>query len=131
MAVSFTSAAPAREGEPKEPPPLELQVQLEELAALRVGEPEFLDLTQPWRYGPRCAGLARPGELMSWLGLSGGAGERLTLPLTVAGDLGKRRSAQRSATTYSHRGSHLGRPRDPVESESAVRNRSFLRQAGC
>jgi hypothetical protein len=53
MAVSFTSAAPAGEGEPKEPPPLELPVQLAELAALRVGEPEFLDLTQPWRYGPR------------------------------------------------------------------------------
>jgi hypothetical protein len=65
MAVSFTSEAAAREGEPKEPTP-ELQVQLE-MAALRVGEPEFFDLKQP-------------GELTSWLGLSGGAGERLTLP---------------------------------------------------
>jgi hypothetical protein len=43
MAVSFTSEAAAREGEPKEPPP-ELQVQLEEMAALSVGEPEFFDL---------------------------------------------------------------------------------------
>jgi hypothetical protein len=61
-------SAAAREGEPKQPPPLELQVQLAELAALRVGEPEFLDRKQPWRSVPRCAGLARPGELMSWLG---------------------------------------------------------------
>ena len=43
MAVSFTSEAAAGEDEPKEPPP-ELKVQLEELAALNVGEPEFLDL---------------------------------------------------------------------------------------
>jgi hypothetical protein len=48
MAVSFTSEAAAREGEPKEPTP-ELQVQLE-MAALRVGEPEFFDLKHPWRY---------------------------------------------------------------------------------
>jgi hypothetical protein len=51
MAVSFTSEAAAREGEPKEPTP-ELQVQLE-MAALRVGEPEFFDLKQPWLYAPR------------------------------------------------------------------------------
>jgi hypothetical protein len=37
----FTSEAAAREGERKEPPP-ELQVQMEEMAALSVGEPEFL-----------------------------------------------------------------------------------------
>jgi hypothetical protein len=37
-AVSFTSEAAAREGEPKEPPP-KLKVQLDELAALSVGEP--------------------------------------------------------------------------------------------
>jgi len=38
MAVCFTSEATAREGERKEPPP-ELQAQMEELAALSVGEP--------------------------------------------------------------------------------------------
>jgi hypothetical protein len=37
LAVSFTSEAASREGEPKEPPP-ELKVQLEEMAALSVGE---------------------------------------------------------------------------------------------
>jgi hypothetical protein len=52
MAVSFTSEAAAREGEPKEPPP-QLPVQLAELAALSVGEPEFFDLKQPWLYAPR------------------------------------------------------------------------------
>jgi hypothetical protein len=52
MAVHFTSKAAARKGEPKEPPP-ELQVQMEELAALSVGKPEFLDLKQPWLYSPR------------------------------------------------------------------------------
>ena len=52
MAVSFTSEAAAREGEPKEPPP-ELQVQLEEMAALSVGKPEFFDLKQPWLHAPR------------------------------------------------------------------------------
>ena len=52
MAVSFTSEAAAREGEPKEPPP-QLQVQLAELAALSVGELEFFDLKQPWLYAPR------------------------------------------------------------------------------
>ena len=51
MAVSFTSEAAARQREPKEPPP-ELQAQLEELAALSVGEPEFFDLKQPWLYVP-------------------------------------------------------------------------------
>jgi hypothetical protein len=50
--VSFTSEAAAREGEPKEPPP-ELKVQLEEMAALGVGEPEFFHLKQPWLYAPR------------------------------------------------------------------------------
>ena len=52
MAVSFTSEAAAREGEPKEPPP-ELNVQLDEMAALSVGEPEFFGLKQPWLYAPR------------------------------------------------------------------------------
>jgi hypothetical protein len=52
MAVSFTSEAAAREGEPREPPP-ELKVQPDEMAALGVGEPEFFDLRQPWLYAPR------------------------------------------------------------------------------
>ena len=52
MAVYFTSEAEAREGERKEPPP-ELQAQMEEMAALGVGEPEFFDLKQPWLYSPR------------------------------------------------------------------------------
>jgi hypothetical protein len=52
MAVYFTSEAAAREGERKEPPP-ELQAQMEELAALSVGEPEFFDLKEPWLYSPR------------------------------------------------------------------------------
>jgi hypothetical protein len=52
MAVYFTSEAAAREGERKEPPP-ELQAQMDELAALSVGEPEFFDLKQPWLYSPR------------------------------------------------------------------------------
>jgi hypothetical protein len=47
MAVYFTSEAAAREGERKEPPP-ELQAQMQEMAALSVGEPEFFDLKQPW-----------------------------------------------------------------------------------
>jgi hypothetical protein len=52
MAVYFTSEEAAREGERKEPPP-ELQAQMEEMAALGVGEPEFFDLKQPWLYAPR------------------------------------------------------------------------------
>jgi hypothetical protein len=51
MAVYFTSEAAAREGERKEPPP-ELQAQMQEMAALGVGEPEFFDLKQPWLYAP-------------------------------------------------------------------------------
>jgi hypothetical protein len=52
MAVYFTSEAAAREGERKELPP-ELQAQMDELAALSVGEPEFFDLKEPWLYSPR------------------------------------------------------------------------------
>jgi hypothetical protein len=52
MAMYFTSEAAAREGERKEPPP-ELRAQMEEMAALSVGEPEFFDLKQPWLYSPR------------------------------------------------------------------------------
>jgi hypothetical protein len=54
MAVYFTSEAEAREGERKEPPP-ELRAQMEEMAALSVGEPEYFDLKQPWLYSPRSA----------------------------------------------------------------------------
>jgi hypothetical protein len=52
MAVYFTSEAAAREGERKEPPP-ELEAQMQEMAALGIGEPEFFDLKQPWLYAPR------------------------------------------------------------------------------
>ena len=51
MAMYFTSEAEAREGERKEPPP-ELKAQMEEMAALNMGEPEFFDLKQPWLYSP-------------------------------------------------------------------------------
>lgn len=48
----FTSEADAREGEAKEPP-AELQAQMEEMGKLEVGEPTFLDITEPWLYSPR------------------------------------------------------------------------------
>ena len=49
MAMYFTSEQAAREGELQEPPP-ELKAQMEEMNQLGVGEPEFLDLRQPWLY---------------------------------------------------------------------------------
>ncbi|MGH8940224.1 MAG: hypothetical protein ACRDV2_12875 [Actinomycetes bacterium] len=52
VALYFTSEEAAREGERKEPPP-ELQAQMEEMAAMSIGEPEFFDLRQPWFYSPR------------------------------------------------------------------------------
>jgi hypothetical protein len=52
MAIYFTSEEAAREGERKEPPP-ELKAQMDEMAALSVGEPEFFDLQRPWLYSPR------------------------------------------------------------------------------
>ena len=52
MAIYFTSEAEAREGERKQPPP-EPQAQIEEMGSLGIGEPEFLDLRQPWLYSPR------------------------------------------------------------------------------
>jgi hypothetical protein len=52
MAVYFVSEAEARQGERKEPPP-ELQAQMEEMAALSVGEPGFFNPRQPWLYAPR------------------------------------------------------------------------------
>jgi hypothetical protein len=51
-AIYFTSEAEAREGERKEMPP-ELQAQMDEMQKLSVGEPEFLDLKDPWLYSPR------------------------------------------------------------------------------
>ena len=52
MAMYFTSEEAAREGERKEPPPA-LKAQMEEMNKLSIGEPEFLDLRQPWLYSPR------------------------------------------------------------------------------
>jgi hypothetical protein len=52
MAMYFTSEAAAREGERKEPPP-ELAAQMEEMGRLSIGEPEFLDLKEPWMHSPR------------------------------------------------------------------------------
>jgi hypothetical protein len=52
MAMYFTSEEAAREGERKEPPP-ELKAQMEEMNKLSIGEPEFLDLRQPWLYSHR------------------------------------------------------------------------------
>lgn len=52
VAIYFTTEADAREGEQKQPPP-ELKAQMDEMAALSVGEPEFFDLKQPWLYSPR------------------------------------------------------------------------------
>jgi hypothetical protein len=51
MAMYFTSEEAAREGERKEPPP-QLKAQMEEMSQLSAGEPEFLDLRQPWLYSP-------------------------------------------------------------------------------
>ena len=52
MAMYFTSEEAAREGERKEPPP-QLKAQMEEMNQLSIGEPEFLDLRQPWLSSPR------------------------------------------------------------------------------
>jgi hypothetical protein len=51
LAFYFTSEQAAREGERKELPP-RLKAQMEELSQLSIGEPEFLDLGQPWLYSP-------------------------------------------------------------------------------
>jgi hypothetical protein len=51
MALYFTSEQAAREGERKEPPP-QLKALMEEMNQLSAGEPEFLDLRQPWLYSP-------------------------------------------------------------------------------
>jgi hypothetical protein len=52
MVMYFTSEAEAREGERKEPPP-ELKAQMDEMATLMVGEPEFYDIKEPWLYSPK------------------------------------------------------------------------------
>jgi hypothetical protein len=49
MAMYFTSEAEAREGEKKELPP-ELQQQMAEMNSLQIGQPEFIDLRDPWLY---------------------------------------------------------------------------------
>jgi hypothetical protein len=51
MAIYFASEQAAREGERKEPPP-KVKAQMAEMGKLSVGEPEFLDLRQPWLYSP-------------------------------------------------------------------------------
>jgi hypothetical protein len=51
LAMYFTSEEAAREGERKQPPP-QLKAQMEEMNQLSIGEPEFLDLKQPWLYSP-------------------------------------------------------------------------------
>jgi hypothetical protein len=51
LVMWFTSAAEARVGVAKEPPP-ELKAQMEEMGSLSVGEPEFFDLKDPWMYAP-------------------------------------------------------------------------------
>jgi hypothetical protein len=51
MALYFTSEQAAREGEQKELPE-NLRAQMEEMAALSVGEPEFFDLRDPWLHTP-------------------------------------------------------------------------------
>jgi hypothetical protein len=51
LAIYFTSEQAAREGERKQPPP-QLKAEMEEMFQLNIGEPEFLDLRQPWLYSP-------------------------------------------------------------------------------
>ena len=52
VVLYFTSEAEAREGERKEPPP-EMKKAMDQMGALEVGEPTFIDLKQPWMYSPR------------------------------------------------------------------------------
>jgi hypothetical protein len=52
MALYFTSEADAREGEQKQPPP-ELQAEMEEMNSMMVGEPEFIDIKEPWLSSPK------------------------------------------------------------------------------
>ena len=52
MVIYFTSEADAREGEAKQMPPEALKA-MEEMQALSVGQPEFLDLKTLWLYSPK------------------------------------------------------------------------------
>jgi hypothetical protein len=52
MVIYFTSEEAAREGERKEVPP-EAQKMMEEMMALSVGAPEFLDIKSPWLESPK------------------------------------------------------------------------------
>jgi hypothetical protein len=52
VVMYFTSEQAAREGERKQAPPA-LEAQMKEMSKLSIGEPEFLDLRQPWLYSPR------------------------------------------------------------------------------
>jgi len=52
VVLYFRSEAEAREGERKEPP-AEIAGQMEEMRALEVGDPVFLDLKDPWLLTPR------------------------------------------------------------------------------
>ncbi len=51
LAFYFTSEQAARDGERKQPLP-RLKAQMEEMNQLSIGEPEFLDLKEPWLYSP-------------------------------------------------------------------------------
>ncbi|HVK20552.1 MAG TPA: hypothetical protein VM677_04250 [Actinokineospora sp.] len=52
MEMFFTDEAEAREGEQKEPP-AELKAQMDQMQAMAAEPPTFLDLRNPWMYGPR------------------------------------------------------------------------------
>ena len=52
MVIYFSSEADAREGEAKQMPPEALKA-MEEMQALSVGQPEFLDLRTPWLDSPK------------------------------------------------------------------------------
>ena len=47
----FTSERGGTRRRRKEPPP-QLKAQMKEMNQLNIGEPEFLDLNQPWLYAP-------------------------------------------------------------------------------
>jgi hypothetical protein len=51
MAIYFTSEEAAREGEKKEPPPEMLEM-MQQMDALTLGEPTYLDLKDPWLHAP-------------------------------------------------------------------------------
>jgi hypothetical protein len=51
MALYFISEQAAREGERKQLPP-QLKALMEVMNQLMAGEPELLDLRQPWLYSP-------------------------------------------------------------------------------